>query len=171
MPMLLDILVFAAAPFLFAMAPIYDALTYKIPNWISAALIVLFVPAALSAALPLAAIGWHALTFCLALALGIALFAFRLIGAGDAKFFAAAALWIGPGDLFAYMFVFSVAGGVVALVLLMLRRLPAPAFAMRFGFAQALWNPKNKVPYGVALGIGALIVLPGTPLVAAALLP
>jgi prepilin peptidase CpaA len=165
----LDILVFGAAPFLFALGPIYDALTYKIPNWISAALILLFVPAALLSGLTWGAAGMHLLTFATALVFGMALFAFALIGAGDAKFFAAAALWIGPGDMLAYMLIFALAGGVVALGLLVLRRVPAPAFAMRYAFARGLWNPQNKVPYGIALGLGALIVLPGTPLAAAAL--
>ncbi len=144
----LDFLAFVVAPFLFALAAIWDVLTYKIPNWIPAALCLAFVPAAALAGLGLADAGWHAATFAAALAGGIVLYAIGGVGAGDAKFFAAAALWMGPGAIFPYLLAFSFVGGGLAVALLVLRRLPRPAFAERHAFARALLEKNRACPTG-----------------------
>lgn len=69
-----------------------DLVSFKIPNWIPAALAAAFALAAALAAMPLGEIGWHALVCLAALVIGMGLFAGNLIGGGDAKLLAAAAL-------------------------------------------------------------------------------
>lgn len=168
---MLDLLVLIVTPMLLAFGAMSDFLTYKIPNWISLALIGVFAGAVLLSGMAFSLAGFHVLTGALALTLGFALFAFNLIGGGDAKFFAAGALWMGPAGFLDYMFAFALAGGVLAAAVLALRRLPQPAFTARIGFLNALWTPKGGIPYGVALGLGALIALPHTPLFIAAVTP
>jgi prepilin peptidase CpaA len=58
-----------------------------------------------------------------ALAIGFLLFAMRLAGGGDVKFFAAVSLWAGSHWLAEYVFVTALVGGVFALFMLIHRRL------------------------------------------------
>ena len=167
--MFLDAVVFVVCPALFVAGAVTDLLSFKIPNWIPAALAASFALAAALAAMPLGAIGWHALVFAVALFAGMAMFAGNLIGGGDAKLLAAAALWMGPHFILFYCMVFALIGGAFAIALLALRRVPMPAMTARLPFLGELLRPKAGLPYGVALGIGALIVLPKTPLFVAAL--
>jgi prepilin peptidase CpaA len=61
------------------------------------------------------------------LAVGFVLFALRVTGGGDAKLLAATALWAGPALLPEFIFVTALAGGAVALAVIIYRRLTAPA--------------------------------------------
>jgi prepilin peptidase CpaA len=96
------------------------------------------------------------------LAASFALFAFGWIGGGDAKLAAATALWLGFGSLVEYLFVASLAGGALTLAVLVLRKLPLPAFAVRWDWLARLHEPKTGVPYGIALAAAALFVYPQT---------
>src|SRR5690606_26546741 len=72
-----------------------DALSFTIPNWISGGLVLLFFPAALAGGLGWPAFGLHLGVGLAALVAGMAMFALRWMGGGDAKLLAAAALWLG----------------------------------------------------------------------------
>lgn len=153
-----------AALLVFALGAGADLVSYRIPNWISLAAVALFVAAALVTGMPLAEIGWHFAIGLGALVVGILLFAIGAIGGGDAKFFAAGALWMGPAFILKYCLIFALIGGAFAVLLLVLR---LPAFASRLSaipFLGQLLKPKAGLPYGVALGIGAMIVIPATPI-------
>ena len=160
--MLLQAIMLIACPVFFALGAMTDVLSYRIPNWIPGALIVLFPPAAFLAGMPLEMAGMHALVFAVALLIGMALFAFNIVGGGDAKFMAAVALWMGPLHIAKYAVMFALVGGAFAFAILLLRRMPMPAYAARIPALGQLLAPKAGMPYGVALGIGGLIVLPGT---------
>lgn len=162
--MLLQAIVLVGCPVFFALGAMTDILSYRIPNWIPGALILLFALAAPLAGMPLQTVGMHVLVFIIALLLGMGLFAFNLVGGGDAKLLAAAALWMGPAMIVKYAFAFALVGGAVALAILVLRRIPMPASASRVPVLGPLLQPTAGMPYGVALGIGGLIVLPGTEL-------
>jgi prepilin peptidase CpaA len=45
---------------------------------------------------------------------------------------------------------------------LVLRKLPLPAFAVRWDWLARLHEPKTGVPYGIALAAAALFVYPQT---------
>lgn len=162
--MLLQAIVMVGCPVFLALGAMTDMLSYRIPNWIPGVLIVLFAIAAPLGGLPLETIGMHALVFAVTLLLGMGLFALNLFGGGDAKFMAAAALWMGPALIVKYVFMFALAGGALAIAILILRRLPMPASASRVPVLNQLLLPTAGIPYGIALGVGALIVLPGTEL-------
>src|SRR6185295_3126025 len=82
------------------------------------------------------------------LAVGFFLFQANVIGGGDAKLLAGAAVWTGFTAFAPFIFWTAMAGGVVALALLYARKwfIPTPA---RPEFVNRLLTPKSGVPYGV----------------------
>ncbi|MGZ6038560.1 MAG: A24 family peptidase [Phenylobacterium sp.] len=144
-----------------------DLTSFTIPNAISLALVAAYPAAALAMGLPLAAIGVSCAVGAGALILGMGMFAAGWIGGGDAKLFAAAALWLGPPAALSYLLFTGFAGGALAIGLLGLRSqkvravMPAgPAWFAR------LAEPGENVPYGVAIAVGALAAFPVSPLAA-----
>ncbi len=164
----LPTLVLLAFPALVILAAVKDATSYTIPNWISLALIAAFPLAALASGLPLAAWGPNAIVGAVALVAGMAMFAARWIGGGDAKLFAAAALWLGWPAVTTYVLVTCVCGGALAVMLLGLRsaRLKPYVPSGPAWFAR-LAEPGENVPYGVAICVGALTAFPISALAAA----
>jgi prepilin peptidase CpaA len=153
-----------ALPALVIAAAVKDLTSFTIPNWISLALAAAFVPAALAAGLPLPAAGLHLAVGFGTLLAGMALFALRWIGGGDAKLTAAVALWLGWPALLPFLVITMFAGGALSLGLLSLRApllrpivLAGPAWFVR------LAEPKEGVPYGLAIAIGALAAFPQSP--------
>jgi prepilin peptidase CpaA len=67
------------------------------------------------------------------------------IGAGDVKFFVAAAVWLGPRATLGAALVSAIAGGILACVWLAIR--------MRKNSGQ-----RTTVPYGVAMAVGFAVV-------------
>jgi prepilin peptidase CpaA len=100
-----------------------------------------------------------------ALVMGMGMFALNWIGGGDAKLFAAAALWLGWPAAGVYLVVTAMAGGGLAMLLLSMRA-PAlrPLFSMAPGWLGRLASPGENVPYGVAIAAGALAAFPQSPL-------
>lgn len=154
-----------AFPALAIIAALRDATTMTIPNWISIALAVLFVPAALAAGLPPAMLGLAAACGFAALLAGMAMFAFGWIGGGDAKLFAACALWLGLTATPIFLIFTALAGGAVAVGLLAARKFPFPIHGP--AWVERLLKPDGDVPYGLAICAGALLAFPNSPLVTA----
>ncbi|WP_309604141.1 prepilin peptidase [Phenylobacterium sp.] len=163
----LQSLVLLAFPLLTLIAALRDATSYTIPNWISLALVGIFPLAALALGLPLAVLGGQLGLGAAALVAAMAMFALGWIGGGDAKLFAAAALWLGWPAILTFLAVTGVAGGVLAVGLLALR---APAVRRHLpagpGWFVRLAEPGENVPYGVAIAVGALAAFPGCSLLA-----
>ncbi|WP_309645218.1 prepilin peptidase [Phenylobacterium sp.] len=168
MPPIVQAALLIVFPALVIVAALKDATTYTIPNWISGGLILAFVPAALALGLPLDAIGLQFAIGAGALVAGMVMFALGWIGGGDAKLFAAAALWIGWPAATTFLLVTGIGGGVLAVALLNLRspRLRALTIAGPPWFSR-LATPGENVPYGVAIAVGALVAFPETALLKA----
>jgi len=152
-------------PVLVIAAALRDATSYTIPNWLSLALIAAFPVAALALGLPLPTIGLNLGVGAAALVLGMGMFALGWIGGGDAKLFAAAALWLGWAPSITYLAVTGLAGGALAVGLLGLRSTHVRPF-MPSGpawFARLI-EPGENVPYGVAIAVGALAAFPASAL-------
>ena len=148
-------------PALVIIAAVKDATSFTIPNWISLALIVAFVPAALFSGASLAAIGLCLAMGVGALLVGMGMFAANWIGGGDAKLFAAAALWLGWPAAFSFMLATGMAGGVLTLAVLGLRSgWFAPIVAGGPTWVRKLGATGGDIPYGVAIAIGALATFP-----------
>ena len=141
-------------------AALRDVTTMTIPNWISLALIGAFVPAALILQLPLPVIGLALGAGAACLAAGIAMFALRWIGGGDAKLFAACALWLGWGGLTPFIVYTGLAGGLLTFGLLAGRK-AADIYALRGPpWIDRLLTQGGDIPYGVAIAAGALAAFP-----------
>jgi prepilin peptidase CpaA len=151
----------------FPVAMIYaaasDLLTMRIPNWVSLLLLAGFAIAAPLTGLTLEAIAWHVAAGALVLTVCFGFFAAGWIGGGDAKLASATALWLGWSALMNYVLIASVLGGVLALVILLVRKVPLPAFLLRQGWILRLSHAKTGVPYGIALAAAGLLVYPDTP--------
>ncbi len=139
-------------------AALSDILRFRIPNRICLALVLLYPAYVLAASQPVA---WlPALAVALAcLAAGFILYLLNACGAGDAKLFAAVALWAGPALILPLGLYTSLAGGVMVLFLWCQHRLAlTPSVAM---VVQTATNPsfsKQPMPYGAAIAVGGLYV-------------
>ena len=147
-------------PALLAAAAAWDLASFTIPNLLSLGLAATFAVFGLVVGLPLGGFSFHLLAGLIALVAGFALFSFGYIGGGDAKLFAAVALWLGLHDFLAYALAASVLGGFLTLSLLMLRQWPLPARLARVDWIIRLHEKSSGIPYGVALASGALVILP-----------
>lgn len=157
----ITVVLLSVFPVLVVTAGLRDATSYIIPNWISLALICAFAPAALAAGLAWPAIGAHAGLGALALFAGMAMFALGWIGGGDAKVFAASALWLGWPASVPFLLVTCVAGGALAVGLLALRTSTLQQVAASGpAWLSRLATPGENVPYGVAIAVGALVAYP-----------
>src|SRR5262249_13826211 len=139
-----------------------DALSYRIPNWISIALIGLFVGAVVISG-DSAASYWPHLATGLGLFLaGYLLFAFTGMGAGDAKLAAAiglsarpVGLWAGPIGLYAWGEALALAMLILAVLLLAARRM-TPAKVPQEALPRVL-RRRAPVPLGIALAASGIL--------------
>jgi prepilin peptidase CpaA len=141
---------------------VYDATTLTIPNWVSGLLLGLFPIAALVAGLSWAEAGIHVGVAFAALLAGMGLFAAGTIGGGDAKLFAAIALYVGATAFGFYLFAVALAGGVLAGLFLAMRWVASSSANTRFSRLGTLIKVGPGIPYGVAIAAGGLFVLPAT---------
>lgn len=162
MPSALHTIVLMIFPLAVIVAAMRDVTSFTIPNWISLAAAALFVPAAWVVGYTPAAFGACALVGFLALLAGMGMFALGWIGGGDAKLFAACALWLGWPAVMPFVFWTALAGGGLAVMLLWSRRLAQPVVAGAPAWLGRLMTPGGDVPYGLAIAAGALIAFPQT---------
>jgi prepilin peptidase CpaA len=153
-------------PVLVIVAALRDATSYTIPNWIPLALVAAFPVVAFALDVPLQTIGLQVGIGVAALVVGMGMFAARWIGGGDAKLFAAAALWIGWPATVTFLGITGLAGGALAVSLLGLRSgYVRPYIPSGPGWFARLIEPGENVPYGVAIAVGALVAFPTSTLI------
>ncbi len=157
-------LLFMGFALLMLIAAFFDAATMTIPNWVSGALIILFIVTAPLGGLGWQVIGMHFLVGLGALALTVTMFAFGWIGGGDAKLFTAAALWMGWPDLLTFAAYAALAGGVLTVFLLLARKYLLFSYLVSWQWSARLLKKGGDVPYGIAICAGALLVFPKTSL-------
>ncbi len=155
--------IFAASFFALCLfAAVRDVETLTIPNWLNAWLAFLFVPACILAAPGWEVAGWHLLAGSLAFVISIILFTTGVFGGGDAKMIPGVMLWVGPGGTIDFIYGMAVAGGILAVTVILARRL-VPAHAAP-GFAFQTLQVGKGVPYGVAIAVGAFLAAPSSPI-------
>jgi prepilin peptidase CpaA len=161
------ILLVAIVPALLVAAAFFDLTTYTIPNLLPGAMALLFVVFMFTLALAGHAMSWshiglHLLAGFIGLLLGMGMFAVGWVGGGDAKLFAAVLLWLGWDALYDYVILALLIGGLLTVALIVLRHMPLPSALAKLPWLVRLAEPKGGVPYGVALALAALHVLPNT---------
>lgn len=132
-----------------AVASWTDVRQRRIPNWLCAVNFVLGLAFAAYAS-GWAGAGMAALHVAVALAVTMALFAGGIIGAGDAKFYASMAAWLPIQQGLLLLSAVALAG-LVLLIVFWLTRIRGRARR-----ADAKDSPFDKLPYGVAVGLGGL---------------
>jgi prepilin peptidase CpaA len=149
-------------PALMAFAASSDLITMTISNRVSLVLVGGFFALAITWGMPLAEIGVHVGVAAAVLVVSFTFFARGWIGGGDAKLAAATALWFGFDQLFNYLTLASLLGGLLTLALLRFRTIPLPTLLANQEWAQRLHRMDTGVPYGIALALAALAVYPDT---------
>lgn len=141
-------------------AALYDLRTLEIPNWLSLLLVLAFVVAGLAGAPPvvgrLAGLGLGLSTGVAVLIGGVVLFRLGLLGGGDVKLLAAAAPWYGWAGVGQFLLVVALCGGLLALLLLLLRPLTGLWRGTWLGTWAGLRGEKGEIPYGLAICAGGL---------------
>lgn len=143
------------------LAAISDIRTLTIPNQYSIIIIATFAVAFFSLWLlgrddVFAPLLSHVLSAVIVFVLTGVLFALKLLGAGDSKFATAFALWTGLVGLMPFLFYMALTGAALGIAALALRRwkpIKAPQEGSWIARVQA---GESKVPYGVAIAVGAL---------------
>ncbi len=103
----------------------------------------------------------HLGSFFIVLIITMAMFAFKALGAGDSKMASAVALWLGWGGMVPFLFYMALMGGILAGVSIFLKKkkplkqpLPVP---FQNTWLESAQSGTNKVPYGIAIAVGALV--------------
>jgi prepilin peptidase CpaA len=140
-------------------ASVFDVTTFRIPNPIPLAVIGLFLANA-GTGLAVGPLLPHFFVFLLVLGLGFFAFVLGVMGGGDAKLMAALGLWFGPSALPDFIAITGIAGGLFALLLLVLRR-PGITMARASKASPSprpprLLDPTSPVPYAVPMTLAAL---------------
>ncbi len=153
-------------PALVIAAAVTDMASYTIPNRLNLALAAVYPMAALMLGRPPAEVGVGLAIGFAALIVAMGLFAAGWIGGGDAKLFAAVALWLGWPALASFVMATALVGGALALLLLNVRAAwLKPYLAGAPPWLARLATTGEAVPYGVAIAVGALVAFPTSPLV------
>ena len=160
--MILDIVRLSLFPALMAFAAASDLFTMTISNRVSLALAAGFLALALASGMGLYDILTHLGAGLTVLVIAFACFTMGLVGGGDAKVAAAAALWFGFGHLLNYLLYASLFGGALTLLLLQFRQWPLPWQLAGQPWLLKLHAKETGIPYGIALAIGALMIYPET---------
>lgn len=150
-------------PFLMIYAAVSDLVSMTISNKVSLVLMAGFMIFALIVGLSWETIMWHWAMFGIVLFVGFILFAFGAIGGGDAKLAASTALWFGWEYILDYIYISSILGAVLTLVIIMFRAKTLPLELDRLDWVARIHKTDSGIPYGIALGAGALLVYPDTP--------
>ena len=143
---------------LLALAAYFDVREYRIPNRLSLFIAALYPVHVVASAQPVDWVGGLVVA-AIVLAVLLALYAFRAVGGGDVKLLTVTAMWAGPAAMAEFLVITTLAGGLLALLMIS---------SARFGFAVGLAGigrrgPKSMVlkealPYGVAIAAGGFFV-------------
>ncbi len=155
---------------LVALAAAWDVFSRRIPNLLPLIIAALYFAQAIYVQ-AWTDIPWHLLTGFGVLAVGIVIFALKLIGGGDVKLLAALSLWAGPDNIILLLLVTCIAGGVLGILFVLpglLGRNPAVSRAVDWVFEKVLRrqgpmlmassSKHIQLPYGVAIAIAGFVV-------------
>ena len=136
-------------------AAVEDAVRLRISN-VTVLLVMIGAIVAAVLAGPEVRLWQNLAVFAVLLALGTPLFARGVLGGGDVKLLAAVGLWFDLGGAARMILAVVLAGGALALLILVLRA---------FSWSDAakarvhLLRPRGGIPYGIAIAAGALIAM------------
>jgi prepilin peptidase CpaA len=162
MLMIADAIRWTLFPAMMAFAASSDLFTMTISNRVSLMLVGGFFILAPITDMNAAEILLHLSAGCIVLVAGFGLFARGIIGGGDAKLAAAAALWLGFDHLLPFLLLASLLGGALSVGLIWFRITPLPQWLASQAWIERLHGKDGAIPYGIALAAAALAVYPDT---------
>jgi len=136
----------ASLAILLLIAAVSDFRRYTIPNWLSLAILALFVVRTVFNAPPFPLLVLDLLGAALIFAIGFILFFKGMFGGGDVKLLSSVALWVGFVNLPRFLLTTTLAGGLLALLLILIRWTRS-----RDGRVH-----DQRVPYGIAIAIAGI---------------
>jgi len=151
-------------PVVMVLAMVADFRTFEIPNLLPLVLVLGYPLAALSAGFSWQQILWAAALGGVTLVVAIVMFALGVLGGGDGKLLAAAALWTGREQILAFLLITALAGGVLTVALLLYRRLPLASHLAGIAALRQMHAKKRDIPYAIAIGGAGLIIYPHLPI-------
>jgi prepilin peptidase CpaA len=171
--MLLTYFCFAAFAALLGLAAFSDVRERRIPNRLTAGLLLLYPIYVVTSPVPVA---WPAAVWLafVVFVIGFGLFARELIGGGDVKLLAVLSLWAGSEQFVSFMLITGLAGGALSLFTLLYRRwgflveahLAALGLAATTGRSSGLPDAptgapdqSNTLPYGVAIAVRGIAII------------
>jgi len=132
------------------LAAIQDGWLMRISNLISGA-VALGAFGALLLDGPVVGFWQNLLLFAVVLVAGTMMFARSWMGGGDIKLLAASALWFDLSSGWKVLVAIAIAGGLEALIVIGLRRLPWPENLRQ---RVLLLRQREGIPYGIAIALG-----------------
>ena len=142
-------------------AGLSDIRGLKIPNLYSGVVILAFVACygllwAFGRGDVFSSLSSHLLGAVIVFGVTAAMFAFGMIGAADSKLGTAYALWVGLLGIFPFLFYMTLAGGVLGVVSLVIKKRKPFKSPSKGSWVAQVQAGESKVPYGVAIVFGAL---------------
>lgn len=140
---------------LLAAAAVEDMIRLKISNWTQLAVLLAAIVAMVLAG-PQLALWQNLLVLVAMLAIGTMLFSAELAGGGDIKLLAVTGLWFPLRGALWLLLAVLLAGGVLAILIIVLRL---------FGWSEGarrrfvILRRKGGIPYGVAIAAGAVLAI------------
>ncbi len=153
-------------PALMIAAAMTDVTSYRIPNWLTGLIALLFFPMALLTGMPLVEFMWHLAAGLILFFVGYALFAVGMFGGGDSKLMAAAGLWFGTSQTLPFLIMTAIAGGLLAAaiagwsVFMVFWQIHGTSAGSLID--KNLKKVRPKLPYGFAFAVGAILAFPDT---------
>jgi prepilin peptidase CpaA len=139
---------------LLVLAALQDGWRLRISDWISGLVAILaFVALVLDG--PVSGLWQNFLLFAGVLAVGTFMFGRGWMGGGDIKLLAASSLWFNLSDGWRLLSAIAIAGGVEALVIMIVRRLPWSDAARS---KVLLLSRRGLIPYGIAIALGVALM-------------
>ena len=137
----------------------YDATRFIIPNWLVGLVLALYPIYFLLTPAPIDWL-WSLSIAGIAFAIGILLFATRIMGGGDVKLLAACCLWVGKPAILNYVILTALLGGALSIILLSGRPVLGYLWLRIFkkGELPQFLEKGGPAPYGLAIA-GAMLIL------------
>jgi prepilin peptidase CpaA len=162
-------IIFIIPPICLVLAALTDFLEMTIPNRIPVILLATFVAIAPFSGLGLMEIGWHVAAAAAVFSVCFGLFAFNVMGGGDAKLLSAAAIWFGfNNSLFDFLAYTGFLGGVLTIMVIAVRANWEVFATIGVRLPKTLMVA-NKIPYAIAIGAAGLMAYPQSPLMISAM--
>lgn len=143
---------------IFAMLAViyYDATRFIIPNWLVGSLLLLYPAAVFMSPV---AVDWKIdlLGMLGTFVVGYFIFALRVMGGGDVKLIIVLSLWVGLDKLAMFGFNFALLGGLLGIVILLLRKVIS-LLVQKDTKLPRIFRNKQPIPYGLAIS-GAFLMM------------